>query len=84
MGKIFISIFIILFMSDSSTTIFDFNSDANVSRWRVVDDVVMGGRSKGNLKINEEGNGEFYGAVSIENNGGFSSLRYRFFRNQSF
>ena len=78
MGKIFISIFIILLMSDSSTTIFDFNSDADIAQWRVVDDVVMGGRSQGNLKINEEGNGEFYGAVSIENNGGFSSLRYRF------
>ena len=78
MSKIFISIFIIFFMSDITNTIFDFNSDANISQWRVIDDVVMGGRSNGNFRINQAGNGEFYGTVSLENNGGFSSLRYRF------
>ena len=65
-------------MSATDQIIFDFNNDANISNWNVVDDVVMGGRSNGNFKINNEGNGEFYGRISLENNGGFSSLRYRF------
>jgi hypothetical protein len=43
-----------------------------------VDDVVMGGRSTGNFKLSKDGNGVFYGNVSLENNGGFSSLRYQF------
>ena len=38
----------------------------------------MGGRSKGKLYLNSEGHGVFEGSVSLENNGGFSSVRYRF------
>jgi hypothetical protein len=68
----------IFFMSAVSQLIFDFNLKSNISNWQVVDDVVMGGRSDGNFKINKEGFGEFYGRVSLENNGGFSSLRHRF------
>lgn len=56
--------------------LFDFTIDADLSRWRVVDDVVMGGRSNGNFKIDNQGNGLYSGEVSLENNGGFSSLRY--------
>lgn len=58
-------------------TIFNFNKDSNTQGWTVVDDVVMGGQSSGKIKINEDGNGVFEGEVSLENNGGFSSLRYR-------
>jgi hypothetical protein len=58
--------------------IFDFNTDAGIENWLVVDDGVMGGRSKGKLSITPEGHGLFDGTVSLENNGGFSSLRYRF------
>lgn len=65
-------------MNTPSHTIFDFSKDANISSWRVVDDVVMGGRSQGNFILNKNGNGLFSGKVSLENNGGFSSLRYRF------
>tara|TARA_B100000809_G_C15097476_1_gene515584 strand:+ start:241 stop:732 length:492 start_codon:yes stop_codon:yes gene_type:complete len=62
----------------TSTTLFDFNTNADISNWRILDDVVMGGRSNGSFEINDEGHGKFYGTVSLENNGGFSSLRYRF------
>ena len=62
----------------TSTTIFDFTKDSDLSNWRIVDDVVMGGRSNGNLKLNKEGHAVFSGKVSLENNGGFSSLRHRF------
>lgn len=73
---------IILFLSCLVTTsemvLYDFHADSDLSQWRVVDDVVMGGRSNGRFEINEQGNGVFYGNVSLENNGGFSSIRYQF------
>jgi hypothetical protein len=59
-------------------TLFDFTPNADVSNWKIIDDVVMGGRSNGDFKLNAKGYGEFYGRISLENNGGFSSLRYNF------
>lgn len=67
---------IILILSMNTTTLFDFNKDSIVRDWRVVDDVVMGGRSTGAFFINENGHGVFEGTVSLENNGGFSSIRH--------
>lgn len=58
--------------------IFDFNNEADISAWKVLDDVVMGGQSTGSFKLTAEGFGLFHGKVSLENNGGFSSVRYRF------
>ena len=55
----------------------DFNRDMQLTDWAVVDDVVMGGRSDGRFFISGEGHAVFEGAVSLENNGGFSSIRYR-------
>ncbi len=59
-------------------TLFDFNSKSNISNWRSVDDVVMGGRSNGDFKTNDVGNGLFSGKVSLDNNGGFSMVQYSF------
>ncbi len=61
-----------------SLLIFDFEKETDISDWKIVDDTVMGGRSNGEFYLNEEGNGIFEGKVSLENNGGFSSLRYTF------
>ncbi len=61
-----------------SYTIVDFQKNSNPENWTIVDDVVMGGRSSGNFDISDEGYGVFQGTVSLENNGGFSSLRHRF------
>jgi len=58
-------------------TLFDFNSEASLSSWYVMDDVVMGGVSDGKLAIGEDGHGIYSGTVSLDNNGGFSSVRYR-------
>lgn len=75
---IYALLFFQFFLTKSNMEIFDFTQDNDLSNWRVVDDVVMGGRSDGAFEINEMGNGVFQGVVSLENNGGFSSLRYRF------
>jgi len=56
--------------------IFNFSKTANIENWVIVDDVVMGGKSNGDFKL-DDGNGMFYGQISLENNGGFSSVRYR-------
>ena len=62
----------------SSSVIYDFQKDISTTNWRVVDDRVMGGLSQGKLKVDDDGHGVYSGTVSTKNNGGFSSLRYRF------
>lgn len=70
-------LFVVFLMSLVMTNpLYDFKKYNEEYPWRIVDDRVMGGRSAGNFEINEEGHGHFYGAVSLENNGGFSSIRY--------
>jgi len=58
--------------------LFDFSNTVNLDAWYVVDDGVMGGRSQGSLATNYDGHGVFEGRISVENNGGFSSLRHTF------
>jgi len=43
--------------------------------WEVVNDTVMGGRSQSEIKKTEDGGLLFTGKVSLENNGGFASVR---------
>ena len=50
--------------------------ESQITAWQVVDDSVMGGLSKGNFKSDKKnGNLIFAGNLSLENNGGFSSIR---------
>lgn len=73
--KLFI---LFLFAIMNSTIIFDFNKASSKNDWRIIDDGVMGGESQGRFSINVDGNGVFEGTVSLENNGGFSSVRHQF------
>ena len=57
-------------------TLFDFSKDSNTESWQVVNDGVMGGLSEATFKIGENGIATFKGRISLENNGGFSSVRY--------
>lgn len=61
----------------NAQTIFNFTKDASLSNWYIVNDGVMGGRSQGTITVNQEGHGLFSGQISLDNNGGFSSVRYR-------
>ena len=44
-------------------------------RWTSVNDVVMGGVSDSLMQVSEDGTGVFAGHLSLENNGGFASVR---------
>ena len=57
--------------------LYQFSTDFQNTDWRVVDDVVMGGKSFGEFYVNKDGKGVFEGNVSLENNGGFSSVRHQ-------
>ena len=62
----------------NSKVIFDFNKESDLQGWKVIDDVVMGGESSGTFALSADGNGVFQGSISLDNNGGFSSVRYGF------
>ena len=54
----------------------DFTQAAiEAEQWRNVDDTVMGGISQGEIVVTAESTGVFSGTLSLENNGGFSSVR---------
>ena len=57
--------------------LFSFETSDAAARWQTTNDGVMGGRSDGRFKINEDNNMEFFGTLSLENNGGFASVRSR-------
>ena len=52
----------------------DFDSN-NLLNWNIVNDTVMGGRSQASLKLINDTHADFSGYLSLENNGGFSSIR---------
>jgi monofunctional biosynthetic peptidoglycan transglycosylase len=52
----------------------DFSNLAG-QQWQIVNDGVMGGLSRSHLQINEDGNAVFLGHVSLQNNGGFASVK---------
>ena len=57
--------------------LFKFDDPEAAKPWQTVNDGVMGGRSVGRFKINEDKKMEFFGTLSLENNGGFASARAR-------
>lgn len=60
-----------------SRMLFTFKEPSAARQWQTVNDGVMGGRSQGRFRINEHGNLEFFGNLSLANNGGFASVRSR-------
>ncbi len=57
-------------------TLDNFDSTREVGSWMSVNDGVMGGRSKGAPAISKKSTLIFKGDISLENNGGFSSVRH--------
>lgn len=63
-------------MQTTAQTIVQFSKKSTLKDWFIVNDGVMGGLSRGKFQLNDDGYGRFYGTVSLENNGGFASLRH--------
>lgn len=60
--------------ADKPVMLFDFSKPAVASEWKTVNDNVMGGVSEGRVGVTENAL-QFYGSLSLENNGGFASAR---------
>ena len=78
--------------AQTMTSLFQFSEASDAGKWQIVNDGVMGGRSNSQASITklesgdkesgdnaETGNGvmRFAGNLSLENNGGFASVRSR-------
>ena len=59
----------------SDRILFDFQTATNHPAWQIVNDDVMGGVSTSRFQILTNSGAVFSGVVSLENNGGFASVR---------
>ena len=64
-----------LMADDTQRTLFDFSGADSAKEWQTVNDGVMGGVSDGRFKITDAKTMEFFGTLSLANNGGFASVR---------
>lgn len=64
-----------LFADTNRKVLLEFESPASIKNWRAVNDGVMGGRSVGRYRLTDKNTLEFFGYLSLENNGGFASIR---------
>ncbi|OEK04668.1 CIA30 family protein [Roseivirga misakiensis] len=65
---------LIALLSPPSEMVFDFGENKDGYKWAIVNDGVMGGLSRGKAQLTDDSM-IFSGTVSLENNGGFTSLR---------
>jgi NADH dehydrogenase [ubiquinone] 1 alpha subcomplex assembly factor 1 len=72
------TILLSLAMLNLPYTLTDFSKPTELAEWKVVNDGVMGGMSEARLSNSSEGHALYQGEVSLENNGGFSSIRKSF------
>lgn len=66
-----------LTQGDSTMQLFDFGDSTESNRWVAANDNVMGGVSTGLVSLTEDSCLLFSGSLSLENNGGFASIRTR-------
>ncbi len=66
----------ILMAADEDRVLFEFGDPEAAQRWQAVNDSVMGGVSEGQFQISNQ-TMEFFGTLSLENAGGFTSVRSR-------
>lgn len=69
---------LIAFLQMNTKVLYDFTKTDSLDGWYTVNDDVMGGRSTSTIELTPQGNAIFKGQISLQNNGGFSSVHYRF------
>lgn len=60
---------------NSLTSLVAFDGPKAADNWQAVNDGVMGGVSDGRFRITDDRVLQFFGTLSLENNGGFASVR---------
>lgn len=60
---------------EATRTLFEYIGREAAQQWQTVNDGVMGGVSDGRFRITDDGTMDFFGTLSLENNGGFASVR---------
>jgi hypothetical protein len=64
-------------MMTLESVLYDFGREGAVAGWSPISDTVMGGLSTASLDRTSHGTAIFRGRVSLENDGGFASIRSR-------
>jgi len=62
-------------MTEQTRILVDFGEEGENGRWRVINDDVMGGVSQSGMAITPDSVAVFEGNLSLDNNGGFASVR---------
>lgn len=62
-------------MMVSGMILFDFSQQNDTEDWRIINDGVMGGLSRSEFKATKDSTAIFRGVLSLENYGGFASVR---------
>jgi NADH dehydrogenase [ubiquinone] 1 alpha subcomplex assembly factor 1 len=76
--RLFLLVGLLLMQAVAEQTLrplFEFAGPEAAQQWQAVNDGVMGGVSDGRFRITPESTLEFFGTLSLENNGGFASVR---------
>lgn len=72
--KVFLPLFLFFSVTTDAPYKINFGQKLDGRNWRVINDGVMGGLSQGSAYLTEAGL-KFSGRISLDNNGGFASLR---------
>jgi len=75
MKKITLFLFYITIMQNQNQDLVNTSKNIGIDNWSIVNDDVMGGISTSEITINEKNKLVFQGNLSLENNGGFASIR---------
>ena len=64
-----------LFAEANREVLLEFETPASIKNWRAVNEGVMGGLAVGGYRLTDKNTLDFFGYLSLENNGGFASIR---------
>jgi monofunctional biosynthetic peptidoglycan transglycosylase len=62
-------------LDSSDKSLLEFNTPNGENEWRIINDGVMGGLSSSRMNMTQTSTALFQGHISLENNGGFASVR---------
>ena len=75
MKKIILILFSITIIQNQNQDLINTSKNIGINNWSIVNDDVMGGVSTSEITLNEKNKLVFQGNLSLENNGGFASIR---------